>query len=289
MAIQRVRILPVAVLLSLACGALAGAGVKPSAPDPEWKPHFKGVDLATWQQACDENADWPIAVYAVRVDLTVPGLRFLTTPSNGDDPKETDGLKTSAFLKKHKCQVAINASPFAPVGEKDGPTKDIIGLSVSKGEQYSGPHRNNGALLITRDNKVRISRPPFDLENVHNAVGGFAMLLKEGKIVASGEKRHPRTAAGLSRDERYLYAAVIDGRQLGHSVGTTPAETAKIMLHVGAYTALNLDGGGSTTLVVDDGKGGVRIVNRPIHNRIPGTERVNGNHLGIFAEALTDE
>jgi hypothetical protein len=47
-----------------------------------------------------------------------------------------------------------------------------------------------------------------------------------------------------------------------------------------------LDGGGSTALVISDGQDGFRLLNRPIHNRLPGRERPVGNHLGVFAERL---
>ena len=53
---------------------------------------------------------------------------------------------------------------------------------------------------------------------------------------------------------------------------------------LGAYQALNLDGGGSTTLVSSDGKGGARLLNRPIHAGIPGRERIVANHLGVYAQ-----
>ena len=50
---------------------------------------------------------------------------------------------------------------------------------------------------------------------------------------------------------------------------------------------MNLDGGGSTSIAIDDGRGGVRLLNSPIHTRIPWRERPVANHLGVFAEPLT--
>jgi len=73
-------------------------------------------------------------------------------------------------------------------------------------------------------------------------------------------------------------------------VGATTEEVAHWMVQFGAYDALNLDGGGSTTLVVSKGKKDAQIKNRPIHNKlIPGAERVNGNHIGIYAQPLASE
>ena len=249
---------------------------------PSWQSLFKGIEYAQGRKMAPD----PQAMYAVRIDLNARDIEFLVTPSNGDRPLETDGLKTSTFLKTYHCQLAINASPFAPVEEGEGKPKDILGLSVSRGDVYSPAHGDHAAMLITKDNRVSFARPPFDLKDAYNAVSGFGMLLEQGTVVGADEVRHPRTAAGVSEDGRYLYLMVIDGRQPNYSIGATTNETAKWIRQIGAYTALNLDGGGSTSLVIDDGQGGATILNRPIHNNIPGVERVNGNHLGVFAKPL---
>jgi exopolysaccharide biosynthesis protein len=79
--------------------------------------------------------------------------------------------------------------------------------------------------------------------------------------------RHPRTAIGFSRDERTLFLVTVDGRQPGHSVGMSLEELADLMssqlglftvTRSNAHQAINLDGGGSTTMVVRR-----QVVNRP--------------------------
>jgi large repetitive protein len=101
---------------------------------------------------------------------------------------------------------------------------------------------------------------------VAELVGGFPLLVLDGESVlhrvpriwppfATG--RHPRTAVGIRADGTVILV-VVDGRQEGYSVGMTLEETAALMLELGAIDALNLDGGGSTTLVTGRG-----IVNRP--------------------------
>lgn len=64
-----------------------------------------------------------------------------------------------------------------------------------------------------------------------------------------------------------------------------PAELAGTLVQYGAWTALNLDGGGSTDLVVA-GPGGPQVLSSPIHNHIPGRERPVANHLAIYALPL---
>lgn len=70
-------------------------------------------------------------------------------------------------------------------------------------------------------------------------------------------RRNPRTAAGVLPDGRLVFA-VVDGRQPGRSVGLSITETAALMHALGAEEALNLDGGGSSTVVTEDG-----VVNTP--------------------------
>jgi len=276
------------VLLVLAAFAtgLAGAETVSSATiaelEPAWRPLFRGVDLTSGATA------EPVAqaVYAVRIDLAEPTVSFLSTPSNGDRPKETDGRKTTAFLREFGLQLAINASPYEPVLPFPRLPRDIQGLAVSRGDAYSGAFQTRAAILITRDNQVAFSRPPFDLTGVYHAVGGFGLLIEDGKNVGRDGPRHPRTAVGASENGRYLYLLILDGRQGDYSAGATTAETAAWLQRLGAHDGLNLDGGGSTTLVIDDGSGGAKIVNRPIQGGVPGAERVVGNHLGVFARTL---
>jgi hypothetical protein len=229
-------------------------------------------------------------MWAARIDLRAAGIRFFVTPPREPGASETSGMKTSTFLKTYGLQLAVNASTFDPVQEIEGTPIRIMGLSVSEGVAYSPPSENYGALLIDRANRVTLAtEPPVDVSNAYNAVGGYGALLEHGGNVGEEAKRHPRTAVGLSQDGRYLYLLVIDGRQPLHSVGATSAETAAWMKWLGAYDALNLDGGGSTDMVVADKAGGAKILNRPIHKGIPGTERVSGNHLGVFAKPLVSK
>ncbi|MBN1417930.1 MAG: phosphodiester glycosidase family protein [Planctomycetes bacterium] len=247
-----------------------------------WRPIFRGIEYAT----AEATSPRPLRVHAVRIDLREPGIEFLATPSNGEHPLDVDGMKTSTFLEKYGCQLAINASPYAPLAVLEGVPQDVHGLSVSRGDAYSPPNDTYGALLIAKDNRAWIAAAPIDPKGAYNAVGGFRLLLRAGENVASDDALHPRTAAGVSEDGRRLILIVIDGRQRGYSEGTTTAETAEWIRRFGARDAVNLDGGGSSALVIADAIDGARILNRPIHAGIPGNERVNANHLGVFARPL---
>jgi hypothetical protein len=104
------------------------------------------------------------------------------------------------------------------------------------------------------------------------AVGGFPVLLSDSVPAADldsaggasfGPVRHPRTAVGVAAGGRRVLLVTVDGRQRPHSDGMTLRELAAFFLALGVPQAINLDGGGSTTLVVRDRAGALRIVNRP--------------------------
>ncbi|HMA54192.1 MAG TPA: phosphodiester glycosidase family protein [Acidobacteriota bacterium] len=111
---------------------------------------------------------------------------------------------------------------------------------------------------------VRLSpRPAFAVDFV---VGGGPRLVRNGRPATNdpglynpgfSDARHPRTAVGVRADGRILLVTV-DGRQPERSVGMTIPELAALLIEIGAVEAINMDGGGSTTMVA-----GGRVVNSP--------------------------
>ena len=105
--------------------------------------------------------------------------------------------------------------------------------------------------------------------NIWQAVGGSQWLVRNGADVtasASGSyntDRHCRTAVGITADGKVV-TMVLDGRQSPFSIGGSMHEIAQIMLEAGCVSAINLDGGGSSTYVArTEGENEVGIVNRP--------------------------
>ena len=121
-------------------------------------------------------------------------------------------------------------------------------------------------LALTPGTPMRL-RWSLGWRGVYDAVGGMPVLVQDGQIVApncatSFCRRNPRTAIGWTAKGRILLV-VVDGRRPKRwSVGASLGEMAKIMVKLGAVQALNLDGGGSSTMVVRD-----RVVNRPSDDR----------------------
>ncbi len=121
-------------------------------------------------------------------------------------------------------------------------------------------------------------------------VGGRGVLLVDSVVSgdvnregnAGFQGRNPRTAAGISRvgNHQRLLLAVIDGRQPGYSVGMTLRQTAELLQALGATRAVNLDGGGSSAMVVrDKATGALRVRNTPSD---PSGERPVGNALAVL-------
>jgi len=121
----------------------------------------------------------------------------------------------------------------------------------------------------------------LEQEFVH-IIGGGPRLVKDGVVYITSEEerfqadialgRAPRTALGLTAD-RKLLVVTVNGRQPGVSVGMTLQELAELMIELGAVDAMNLDGGGSTTMVIRG-----RVLNIPSD----GTERSVSNAIVVI-------
>lgn len=263
-----------------------------------WTPLFRGIEHGHGESPAGRAG--MLKVNALRVHLDEPGVRVHATRGNGDAPLETLGESTLDFLERNGLSVAVNTHFFKPCCEAEPEPKDLIGLAIAGGELVSPPGREGGAgscvLCVLFDGTaVVLDAPtPEDLAPVDVAAAGSDILVHAGELVAKEDPvvlaegfqaAHPRTAAGVSADGRTLYLLTIDGRQIGWSNGATLRETGAWMRFIGAHDALNLDGGGSTTMVrAQDGHG--VLLNRPVGLRIPGTLRWNGSNLGVVAAPL---
>jgi hypothetical protein len=141
------------------------------------------------------------------------------------------------------------------------------------------------SLYVSRDRRISFEQP---VGEVWQAISGLGYVVREGAPVEfkdEGFNRvpYPRTLAGVDATGRYLLLLVVDGKQPNYSEGVTLEEAADLLVKHGARTAIQLDGGGSATLVREEGPGRIRQANVPINFRLPGWERPVGNHLGIYA------
>ncbi len=253
-----------------------------------WTPQFFGVDSAT------ANLSSSVA-YLERIDLWNPFVHLTVTPHSGS--LQTTAQTTSQFLLQTHTQIAFNTNFFAPCCDAFTEPKSLVGLSISNGTMVSpqalGDNDAAASLLVAPLLFAAILPPttsPVNLAGIYNAVSGN-LIVSQGQNVSSvvpvGAPHDPfgldpRTDIGLSWNDRYLYVAVIDGREPGHSAGVTTSDAADLLIKMGVYEGLNLDGGGSTALVRSDGKGGAVDINEPSG----GSERFVGSNLGVYALPL---
>lgn len=123
------------------------------------------------------------------------------------------------------------------------------------------------------------------------AISGSERLLAGGEVTVTKDvppahwpgkpgQLHARTAVGIDHETGDLLLVVVDGRQAA-SRGMTMVQLARLLLHLGAEDALNLDGGGSSTMVVRNPRGRVGVVNKPSD----GEERRIANGIALLSTA----
>ncbi|HEX6271348.1 MAG TPA: phosphodiester glycosidase family protein, partial [Anaerolineales bacterium] len=201
---------------------------------------------------------------------------------------------TSHFLDEFGLQIAINGGGFSPWWSR-GPADyyphigDPItpaGFTASNGDVYwtgEDTTKIEPTLYISRRSALSFNKRP---NKPYNAISGDRMLVLKGEVAPdlNDNQIHPRTAIGINRNGRYVYIVVIDGRQPFYSAGATFIELAELLIGQGAYIAMSLDGGGSSTMVIEGEHGEPVVLNSPIDNYIPGRERPVGTHLGIYVK-----
>ncbi|HEY0512864.1 MAG TPA: phosphodiester glycosidase family protein [Thermoanaerobaculia bacterium] len=271
---------------------------------PAWTPVFVGVDWTSACTGLAANPGTGSArvqpMNALRVDLHAAGIEFVATSEEGK------GQTVSDFLCTKKAQVAINGNlavynrektKLILMGLAKSEGKMVSDLEHVPDATWVGAM----ALLITRNNHARFAEAtgttiPTIYEDAWTAVAGSPqpidavvghlqerpvqgplMLLTGGHNNATPcandcppEIVAARTSVGLSEDHRYLYLMTIDGSDngdcRGQQCGASFYDEAAWMKLLGANEALNLDGGGSTTMAVSDDRPDgkiVKLVNNP--------------------------
>ena len=214
-----------------------------------------GIEYLLWRQLL---ADGEVTtVYAVRYPSRSTRARVVYFPR----PEHLDVWCRRNGVEEGVVGGFFLRDPYRPLGELwiDGwPTRHEP-VSSPYGQRRSSVVIDDGAVsLAERD--AAPSRPAGDLLQAGPMlVAGGAMVFDadedhEGFSVGAGqfdsditEGRHPRAALGISGDS--LVAVACDGRRSNVDGGLSMTELAEVMVELGAESAVNLDGGGSTTLV----------------------------------------
>ena len=286
----------VAILLSLPIVFYAFAQNSRPPRTNETRSLFQGV---TYQRQA-WSSPRPVMLHLVTINLTAPGIKpFVTPASKTANPTfETNARTVSEFTDEFEVQIAINANFFYPFREEtpldfhpqSGDLVNSLGQSTSEGDTYSPAQSTWSALCFYAQNRVQIVENGICPPGVLQAVAGNGLLIKQGQPVppptnAGDTKAYARTVVAIDKTGRKLWLIQVDGKQFQYSEGLKLSEINDFLLKLGADSALNLDGGGSVTLVAQTPQG-AQVLNAPIHTKIPMRERPVANHLGFFAKPL---
>ena len=243
------------------------------------------------------RADPPTSMFVVAVDLSDRRaslhVAMAGADPDGDGPYQTTLQPVSEIAARERFAVAVNGDFFAAAGVPDGPGRhagfargkpaSAVGPTVCDGRRVAVNATTRPALQVSADGHVTIALVPAGATlpaDVTQSVGGSGLLVVDGRAVPQPPARlvirHPRTAVGLTRDRSRLILLVVDGHHPGTAAGMTGDELATELVGVGCDVAMNLDGGGSTTLAARDGDR-VRVVNQPSD----GPERPVADALGV--------
>lgn len=286
------------IVLSLLV-ALAACRAVARADFPSTQP-FAGV---TYRHEVRSNP--PLHIHIVAIDLRNPRITLKVARADddpdGDGPWTTVLRPSSAIARREGFDIAVNGDFFLGRDTRlvhgrqfrwfEGNWSRAVGPAMTDGVLWNaGEAENWYALVVHRTGRVSIGPARPLPQDAWQVVGGNRLVLDEGRPLPGDNVRHPRTAAGIDRDGAALTLVVVDGRRKGFSEGMTTAELGAEFQRLGCWKAINLDGGGSTTLVMRNPRTGTwHILNRPSDGSdlpLPlSIERAVCNVLGISIAA----
>lgn len=210
--------------------------------------------------------------------ITVDPKEYHIYPVRAADKDGVARETVAAIAQKQQASAAINGGFWKANGDPAGV------LKIDK-SWYGNAHKLRGAIgwsdmgtHVLMDRIRTKNEATHELESAEGhlaeawkdlqyIVGGVPLLVKDAKVIEdfSPEQalqtfiinKHPRTAVGITDTGKWKFV-VVDGRFLGFFGGMTIPKLAQLMRNLGCVDAVNLDGGGSSTLVLSG-----RVINRP--------------------------
>jgi hypothetical protein len=230
--------------------------------------------LICWTEV--RTAPRPLRIHYLRVALNAPELEVISLPAedpDGDGPAESQLAQPRDLFSKFQALAAVNANAYSGLSGDitglpnwlPGHAIDIHGMVVSQSKIVSPFENKRTPFWIDTQRKPHIGDPPT-VDAVAEAVSDwFSPLLMDSRIVpdSSDQVLHPRTALGYDNTGTWLLLVVVDGRQPGFSEGVSLYELAQILQSQGCSQSINLDGGGSSIMLIREPGKDVRTINSP--------------------------
>ena len=224
----------------------------------------------------------PLQIHVLQVDLADKTQDLAVAVGDDPDaggPAEAQLVQPWKLAAQAHLVAAVNANAWgnlsaapgteAPEQFTAGVPCDVLGWVVSEGAMRSPVDESVWSFWLDPNGQGHIASVKESLP-ARMAIAGFSGLLREGKVLPkAGGPLHPRTALGLDAAGRRLTLVVVDGRQAGFSEGMSEYELAELLAGLGCQDALNLDGGGSSVMLMADPEGKLQIVNRPSESSGP--------------------
>lgn len=265
---------------------------RPDVTNSEFQSVFAGVTYLQGRGFKDRT----VSYHLVMIDLGSARVQPVLTPPCEATPDHFCAKTVSDFVKDHELQLAINASYFYPFKEdafwdfapRAGDKVKPVGLAITDGVLIN-PGKSGVPSLCFHERHATMQKDGMCPAGTKNAIAGRVLIekanLKPNRKYAA--RTYPLNLVGLNQKGTVLFLLIVDGKQPFYSDGLLPNEGAELLFQYGAVRVLQLDGGGSTTLVMSD-NGTPRIMNAVIHTRIPGRERRVANHLGFLLQPISD-
>ena len=223
--------------------------------------------------------------FVARINLGEPGIGFTATDRDekwGEPMPDytnrtvlihTKRETTPNFMMQRRAAgepvvLAVNATPWGPwdcAAAFRSTYASLGGWNVSRGVELSQSKRpRSGALFVVyKDGKADIVTSVAEnrAKDVAFAFGGFGLIMTNGVPTAYARRLKnqapaQRTAFGLDASRKTLVLLVVDGRKPNYSIGAFGMDLYEILRREGVTDAVNMDGGGSSTLTVFDAKRG---------------------------------
>ena len=305
------------LVLTVVLGCIAGLRADQLVQNP-----YVGITLVTRT----ETSPRPETMHIAEIDLTAPGIGFQLTPPGGtlETVRQTtlnylnqehaqlaiNGLFFLPFpsTDPNSMLIGLAASNGNVYSSFEAPVQSYAIVTNSPGLNIDS---SNSASIVHNDTAFADGKHVLEDVTLWNALSGSAQIVTNGvkTIPAYVDAAHPdglltpggpanysnsnswydltnaRTVAGLSQDNQILFLFTVDNA--GGSRGMTVGEVADLLIQdYGVYNAINLDGGGSTSMAIEDPATGMgRFVNVSSDNP---NGRSEGSNLAVFAISVPE-
>lgn len=214
-----------------------------------------------------ENPTLPLIATIAKVNLKTQNLKIVATgaerfKSKGRNKGFVTAETTLSFAKRHDTNLAINANFFTFNTSYFDPLYKPLGLFINGGKLFSPCKKDFASCVFDSANIAmcgefsteRAEQCAFECEllgNARLAISGYNRVIAKGRNILQGASRKvdSRTLIGVNERGDELIILMIDGERRNLSRGLTLFDATHLLLQLGVMEGIELDGGGSSTLV----------------------------------------